>query len=301
MGERLIHTREHTVERPELSYHVLEVYGDGISGETPPVVVLHGFAGSSQGMMHLAKAFASQTRVFLIDLAGHGTSLASPKTDAVVRYSTFKQLEDLHHILKTLGLHDVILYGYSMGGRLAIQYLVKYAINGSDSVARIKHAVLESTTFGLETPSDQTARRKQDQFLAKGIVQDMEEFVKSWDEKPVFRTSTPPSPELSKLTREIRASQSPEHLAASLIAFGTGAMPYAGDKLGNVSVPISFITGEEDTKFTTISSRMMKLLNDETRSESGHHIIPKAGHRVHLEKPESVLELISKLFGINNK
>ncbi len=294
MGERLIHTREHTIERPGLSYHVLEVYGDGISDETPPVVMLHGFAGSSQSMVHLAEELASQTRVFLIDLAGHGASLASPKGSAVVRYSTLKQAEDLHHILIKLELYDVILYGYSMGGRLAIQYLVRSASNDSDSATRIKHAVLESTTFGLETKSDQSARRRQDDELVKSIISNMEEFVQTWDEKPVFRTSTPPTTELSELSKKIRATQSPEHLAASLIAFGTGAMPYAGDKLGIVNVPIIFITGEEDTKFTEINSRMMKLLNDEIRSESEHHIIPKAGHRVHLEKPESVLELISK-------
>ncbi|MCH8558459.1 MAG: alpha/beta fold hydrolase [Balneolia bacterium] len=293
MEERLVHITHHRIETPGLSYHVKKVTRESTPDGASPLLMLHGFAGSSQSMIHLAKHLCGHRSVYLIDLAGHGQSLCANTTDPVVRYSSKKQIEDLKRIINHLKLQNITLYGYSMGGRLALQFLVDEAFNDS-SDSLVKSAVLESTTCGIVEENQRSERRKADNKLARQIREEFGTFVETWDDKPVFKTSTPPDTELQALSRHIRSEQQPEHLAASLTAFGTGAMPCVCGKLKNLKIPIQFITGEEDHKFTEIASSMMPLLNPETRSESTHHIIPKTGHRIHLEKPEQIIDLLKK-------
>lgn len=294
MEERVVHITHHKIDGRDLSYHVEGVTLKSARPEASPLLILHGFAGSSQSLMHLAKKLCEHRPVYLIDLAGHGQSLCANTSDPVVRYSSRKQVDDLKRILKHLDLKNTTLYGYSMGGRLALQFLIDEAANNPENKL-VKAAILESTSCGIDDGNQRSERRTSDAALARLILEDFGTFVETWDQKPVFKTSSPPDAELQALSRDIRSEQQPEHLAASLTAFGSGTMPCVCDRLKNLTIPIQFITGEEDIKFTKIASSMMSLLNPETRSKSTHHIIPKTGHRVHLEKPEVVLELISKV------
>ena len=66
-------------------------------------------------------------------------------------------------ILKTLfdmlALRRFILVGYSMGGRIALAYTVNYP-------GRVSSLILESSSPGLKSEDERTARRETDQSLS---------------------------------------------------------------------------------------------------------------------------------------
>ncbi len=52
-------------------------------------------------------------------------------------------------------------------------------------------------------------------------------------------------------------------------------------------MPVTLIAGERDTKFTALADEMARLIPDATVM-----IVPGAGHAVHLERPDAVVEIL---------
>jgi len=96
----------------KLNYKVL---GDG-----RPLLVLHGLFGSLDNWMTLAKSWASDYRVFLIDQRNHGKS---PQSEIF----TYKVMaEDLKEFILEHEIEKPIILGHSMGGKTAMEFAVNY-------------------------------------------------------------------------------------------------------------------------------------------------------------------------------
>lgn len=85
------------------------------SGEHP-LVLLHGFAGSSFTWRYWTPELASSHRVILVDLKGHGSAPAP----ADGRYSPADQADLVHRLILHEDLTGVTLVGHSMGGAVAL-------------------------------------------------------------------------------------------------------------------------------------------------------------------------------------
>jgi esterase len=85
-------------------------------GNGPALVILHGLFGSLDNWQTLAKQFADQFSVYIVDLPNHGRS---PHSEEPMDYPWLAaQLEnflDSHELLRTN------LIGHSMGGKVAMQ------------------------------------------------------------------------------------------------------------------------------------------------------------------------------------
>ncbi len=69
------------------------------------------------------------------------------------------------------------------------------------------------------------------------------------------------------------------------------------ERLRLLQIPTLLITGEEDKKFTSINTEMVKLIPG-----AKHVVVENAGHNVHLEKPEVFVNLIKEfLISISHK
>src|SRR6056297_3634775 len=79
-----------------------------------PVLLLHGFTGSSESW-HKAMTSDEEFQWIAPDLLGHGDT-ASPRD--WTRYTMHQQVDDLFEIMKVLGFHQFACLGYSMGGRV---------------------------------------------------------------------------------------------------------------------------------------------------------------------------------------
>src|SRR5215470_6505356 len=88
-----------------------------ISGLGTPLVLLHGFTGSTASWDRHIPTLSEHHQVIVVDLLGHGQS-DSP--DDPKRYNVECCSDDLDALFEQLGLEQLYLLGYSMGGRVAL-------------------------------------------------------------------------------------------------------------------------------------------------------------------------------------
>jgi pimeloyl-ACP methyl ester carboxylesterase len=87
----------------------------------PPLVVLHGFPGSSFDWCDVIPALAVKRRVIALDLIGFGLS-AKPAT----QYSLFTQADLVEAVLSALGVSSCVLVAHDMGDTVAAELLHRY-------------------------------------------------------------------------------------------------------------------------------------------------------------------------------
>lgn len=240
-----------------------------VDGEGEPVVLLHGFTGSTATWKDLAESLAVAYQVIRIDLPGHGRTKTpgGRSMDACIR--------DLKGLLESIGVDCFHLVGYSMGGRTALSFAANYP-------EMVETLVLESASPGLEDAEARRQRIIQDEKLAARIEQEgIPAFVDFWQDIPLFHTQKKLFPKRQEEIRRERLSQSPEGLAQSLRKVGTGSQPPMWSSLSRLDMPVLLLVGELDGKFVEINKKMQNEL------KTGKLIICEdAGHAIHVEKPE---------------
>jgi len=213
------------------------------------ILLLHGFTGSLDDWRDIHGSLNPNFNYIGIDLVGHGKSDSPVIVDKYSPQTLSKQIND---VLNNLSIDQVIILGYSMGGRAGLSFAI-------DHPNKIKGLILESTTGGIESKKIRNERIKIDEELADYIEShDMEEFVDLWMSKEIFNTQRRFSNEKLKNIRKKKTLNSKIGLANSLRGFGTGRMDYLGNKLNQIKCPVILLTGELDTKFTTINSVVKK-------------------------------------------
>lgn len=91
------------------------------AGKGPPVVLLHGLAGSHRWWRHTVPALASEFRLHVPELIGFGESRGAP----VPRGGIPEMMELLVKWLDALEIERPHLVGHSMGGQISIHLAAK--------------------------------------------------------------------------------------------------------------------------------------------------------------------------------
>lgn len=250
--------------------------------QLPFLILLHGFMGSGRSFQHLIPELRNFCNPVTIDLLGHGKTEGA---ELHYRFSSKEQVADLTKLIHEQLRIPSFLYGYSMGGRLALQL----AVQRQDLFMGL---ILESSTFGIEDETERQARQALDAKRSDDLLGNFEGFLDNWEKMPLFSSSTA-SKELLDKVDEIQKQQDPLWLANSLQGFGTGTMPCVRHRLSEIAIPVQLLAGEKDSKFVHLNRQMEKELQD-----AKLHTVKNAGHRVHLEQPET---LISHLKSFINK
>jgi len=241
--------------------------------DLPFLVLMHGFMGSGEVFEPLISDLSTFSNPVTIDLCGHGKTVTPTNPS---RFETAEQVKDLKSILDRLQFSDLFLYGYSMGGRLALQYTVNYPGN-------LKGLILESTHCGISDSAERKKRRETDQKRAEEIRINFPDFLDEWMKMPLFRSSD------NEMYESVMQKQNPELMAASLLGFGAGEMPSICDKLEQITTKSLLIAGSEDQKYVEKMSEMAHLM-DHAKLE----IVQSAGHRVHSDKPGKFVKIINQ-------
>lgn len=251
-------------------------YGYEINGEGSPLVLLHGFTGSSQTWQPFITKWKQEWQVITIDLPGHGKTNAKHKSMETC-------CRDIASLLQYLQLEPVHLLGYSMGGRTAIAFAISYPewVNG---------IILESTSPGLEDSIERQKRKQADDELAKKIEQKgLAWFVSYWENIPLFSTQQKMPTNNQTRIRKERMRQSAVGLADSLRFMGTGTQRSYWNELASMDKPALLITGELDQKYCIIMEKMSRILPNAV-----HLMVPDAGHAIHVEKPNIFGKIVSR-------
>ncbi|MDH2924712.1 hypothetical protein A4A71_05035 [Nicoletella semolina] len=262
-----------------------------------PVVFLHGLLGSQadwsgvlvelQRLVDLQKL--PQIRPLVIDLPCHGGS----QQIACRGFSEIRQALDM--TLNKLIQQPFWLVGYSLGGRIALDY----AINASHSPHSagslyLLGALLEGANIGLKTEEERQLRWKSDQAWASRFRQEtLSEVLKDWYRQPVFA-------HLSALQRlnliDQRTNNDGKKIAQILEATSLAKQP-CYDQLCNNLVKshrlhkrFHFFIGEFDRKFRQMA----------TENHLSHTLIREAGHNTHLEQPQQFVQQLLQFIGTHS-
>jgi 2-succinyl-6-hydroxy-2,4-cyclohexadiene-1-carboxylate synthase len=250
------------------------------AADATPVVILHGFTGSTESMREVVAQLCQTRTIICVDLVGHGRSDAPQD---VSRYSMEACTEQLAEVIESLGLDRPHLLGYSMGGRAALTFCTRYP-------DRARSALVVGASSGFANPEARRARVADDESLAEHLFEvGLEAFINEWMAKPIFASQARLGVVGLERSRTERLRNRPHGLAQSLRGMGTGAMPPTD--LTCLALPTCFVAGAEDEKFIALARSYGDRI-DNAQVE----IIPEAGHAAHLEKPEAFGRIAREFF-----
>ncbi len=243
------------------------------------LVLLHGFTGSVQSWEYvLPDLMLPGLQIIAIDMLGHG------KSDSPIdpqRYSIEYCQADIISVLRAYAVEpgEAILLGYSMGGRIALYSAFSGYFRG---------LILESASPGLADAHERAQRRQSDMVLAERIKRDgVASFVDYWEHLPLFASQRDLPADKRAAQHMQRLNNQAIGLANSLLGVGIGMQPALHARLPTLTMPVLLIAGELDTKFCGIARYMAEEL-----PQSQLHIVPEAGHAVHLEQPAAFVQLV---------
>jgi len=249
-----------------------------IDGDGPPLVLLHGFTGGTRAWDDVCPYLVATARLIRVDVIGHGQSPAPPDP---ARYSLEHAAEDLTALLDRLGLQQVDLLGYSMGGRVALHF----AVHARD---RLRRLVLESASPGIEDEGERARRTQSDNALADRIMTNgLATFVAEWEAQPLLLPAKHVSQGVREHQHALRLQNSPLGLANSLRGMGAGRQQPLWSRLASLDLPVQLIVGQNDTRYCAIAQRMQTLLPRADLS-----VVPDAGHTVHVDQPPAFVKAV---------
>ncbi len=242
-----------------------------VAGEGPPLVLLHGFTGSSAGWAPLVADLGGAWTTIAVDIVGHGASDAPDELD---HYRMAPAAADLVALLRALGHERASWLGYSMGARVALHVAALHP----DAVRAL---IVEGGNPGIRDAAERAARIAADEALADRIERDgVPAFIDFWEAVPLFATQRALPAATWDAQRAARLRNSPRGLAQSLRGMGAGAHAPLWERLEALSMPALVLAGERDERYATIGRELARALPDAML-----HLIPGAGHNTHLERP----------------
>ncbi|MEO8734637.1 MAG: alpha/beta fold hydrolase [Flavobacteriales bacterium] len=240
-------------------------------GHGTPVVVLHGLFGSSDNFGSIGRELSAEFDMVLVDERDHGRS---PHTDRI----TYPLMaEDVHALAVKLGLKDIVLVGHSMGGKTAmtfaqrwpelLKHLVVIDIGPREYPIGDHAAILEALT--TSDVAHKESRKEVEAHLSTyvpepGVVQFLMKSL-YWEKLELlgWRFNVPL---LARDINDILAAMGPE----------------------TVRVPTLFIRGGKSGYITREDQPQIKEQFPNSRIET----VPFAGHWVHAQAPEEVMDFI---------
>jgi pimeloyl-ACP methyl ester carboxylesterase len=236
-------------------------------GEGEPLLFIHGFGLDSRMWEPQIEQLSQRHQVIIYDLRGFGKS-SLPKVE-------YSHTEDLHALLKHIGISKTKVVGHSFGGGIAIQFTLQYPEIVTGLI------LISSSLSGYAT--ENTTWEELRELGRKGKVTEIKErllvhpMVQQFKEKP----------ELQDLVKRMLSDYSCWHfLNKDPIRSERGN---SIKRLNQIKIPVSIVLGENDDK----AQRDIVKIFDTKIPESTLYIIKDAGHMVNLEKPSRVNTIIS--------
>jgi 2-succinyl-6-hydroxy-2,4-cyclohexadiene-1-carboxylate synthase len=226
--------------------------------------MLHGFTGSPADFAALAltRPLDSPAQILAPALGGHLAEPASASFDEEVER------------LAVLAPGATRLFGYSLGGRLALGLIARYP-------DRFERAVVVSAHPGLRRASERARRRIHDQRWT-GLLRErgVSAFVAAWEQQSLWRTQRALPEWMRAERRRARCQHNAEGLARSLESVGLGQMPDLRPQLARSRCAIDFLAGGADPKFLALAAELTRLIPQARLGVADH-----AGHDLVLERP----------------
>ncbi len=247
----------------------------GVSGDGPPVVVVHGTPWSSFNLRHIIKALSRDSTVYYYDMIGYGQSDKSPGD-----VSLGIQNQVLDFLLDHWRLDNPSIIGHDFGGTTVLR---THLINGCDfdRLVLIDPVAVApwGSPFFQHVHSHEYAFAGVPDYIHEAIVR---AYVKTAAFKPIDDTT---------LDSIVRPWTGPDGKAAFYRQIAQAHSGYTDEVqplYTRISRPVLILWGREDT---WIPLERGEALRDMIPGSS-FHVIPDAGHIVIEEQPDQLMDKI---------
>lgn len=159
------------IRRGDVSIAVTDLGGDG-----PPLLLLHGLAGSSRELLPTAEALADSFRVVLFDQRGHGRSTRRPDdlsrpafvSDAVAVVEALAPGQRWTLVGQSMGAHTAFLTAAARPDLFASMVMLEGHVAGDDDPAQAVGLGRYFASWPLPFPDEASAR----EFLGNDAIVD---------------------------------------------------------------------------------------------------------------------------------
>lgn len=244
------------------------------SGHGDPIVLLHGLFGSFDNLGRLGRSLSADYDVIAIDLRNHGQS---PWAD-IMNYDLMA--DDVAILIEQLQLPSVTLIGHSMGGKVAMVL----AGTRPDLIKQLFIIDIAPVSYGIHI--HQNIFTALSDVISSG-VSDRQNVMARLSQKL-------PDPLVLFLLKSYKEGRWTFNFKAIKDNFNhlAGWKPIA-----STTIPIYFIKGGNSGYIN--ESHYAKLYAQFPNAKI--ITVEDAGHNVHVEKPEEIIEIIKTILAESNK
>ena len=232
-------------------------------GEGEPLILLHGLFGALSNFEPLIEHFRHTHKVVVPMLPLFDLDILHTSVGGLSKY--------LQRFIETRGYNNVHLLGNSLGGHVALVYVLKHP-------ERIKTLILTGSSGLFENGMGDTYPRRGDYDYIKKKTE-----VTFYDPKTATKELVD---EVFEITRN-------RLKVIKIIALAKSAIRHnLGEELNNVKQPTLLIWGNNDTITPPFVAREFHRLIP----NSELHFIDKCGHAPMMEQPEEFNVILDKFF-----
>jgi pimeloyl-ACP methyl ester carboxylesterase len=254
---------------PRARVNGVELYYED-TGAGRPIVLAHGFSAGCRMWDGQVEAFRDRYRVIVYDARGQGRSEV-PVDGA--SYSQPTMVEDLHQLLRHLGVERGCVGGLSMGGNVALNFALTYP-------GMVDALLVCDTGAGSDEPEAWATK-------VAGWVkllerEGVEAFAEQYIADPILASYATQGPHARAFLRKAITTNTAAGLARGL-ANVVGRRPsiYSLEpRLRALTVPTTIVVGDADHWCTRVSRFLA-----ETIPGAELTIIRNSGHMTNLEQP----------------
>jgi esterase len=241
-------------------------------GKGFPLIILHGFLGSSDNWREVSKRLGSRFKVHSLDLRNHGSS---PHAD-VMNYEVMSR--DVCEFMDEQRLPSSFVLGHSMGGKVAMQLAVDF----SNRVERLLVVDVAPRAYEFSHRPILNALRALDLNICKSFGEVDAALAPAVPNTAVRQLL------LKNLKRDNHGRLSWKiHLDAIVRNYETLAMAIAPQR--TFDRPACFIRGGRSDYIRDTDIPVIQDIFPQTEIKT----IASAGHWVHADAPEEFLEIVA--------
>jgi pimeloyl-ACP methyl ester carboxylesterase len=236
----------------------------GAARPGPPLVFVHGAAGSSVTWLGLLRQLGRTRRCLALDLPGHGQSAMSQDGAAAVSIEAYRDF--LGAFLTALALERAVLVGHSMGAAIAIEAALAWP-------ARVAALGLVGTAARLP--------------VSPAIFDAIDRHFGSFPELMAHAGFSPSTPREAALRLARLGVQAPQDVVRA--DFAACNLWDARERVAAIKAPAVVVVGEDDVLTPPKWGRWLA----EHLPGATLVALPHAGHLMHLERAGEVERAIA--------